>query len=1041
MAINKRPVCLGLVVPVLAALSLFLTFPPTPLAFAGDRTVKVGVFEAKPYIFTEASGKAAGIFVDVLEHIAKSEGWQLSYVPGTWAEGLERLENGDIDLVTTATITAEREKRFAFNKAPVTITWSMIYTRKGSGIVSMPDLKGKRITVVAGSIHEEGFIRFSQGFDLGITLIPVPDRITLFSMVAKGESDAAIANNFTGLEYRKRYELDKTAIMFNALEDHYAAAKNDPKGLLTAIDRHLAAMKGDPLSVYFAALKRWQPEENEFAIPAWLWSLGFVILGCLFLSLAGAAVLRRQVALRTREFRESEEKYRSLVDNLNVGIARITTDGRFLEVNPALIGMLGYADREEFFRLAVPETYQDPAERNAYLREMRQHGHVRNRELRLRKKEGSSIWVSLTADAQFDERGEIRWMDTVVEDITEIKKAADVLRESERRLADIIEFLPVATFVIDREGEVVVWNKAIEEMTGIPAAGMIGRGNYEYALPFYGQRRPILVDLVLSPPAEADRVTGEKYTSVQWKEALLTGEAMVRLPTGENRVMQGWAHPVFNASGETTGAIESISDITDKKRAVELRLAKDVAEAASRAKSLFLANMSHEIRTPLNAILGFSQIMRHDRGLTPHQQEQLDIINRSGEHLLGLINGILEISKIEAGRTVLVPADFDLRAMIGDLKTMFAGKAEAKGVALTTEIAGDVPPCIRGDEGKLRQIYLNLLGNALKFTEKGAVSLRVSRLRGEDGRLRLASEIQDTGPGIDAEEKDRLFRCFEQTASGVRSGGGTGLGLAISRQYALLMGGDIAVESEPGVGSLFRFVVDIETGNEKGMVKAAPSTVTGIRSGEDRNRVLIVDDNEDNRQVLVQMLRRVGFETDEAGDGAAAVEKFAAWRPHLVLMDMRMPVMDGFEATRRIKAMEGGKGPPVIALTASVFDGDRKEILATHVDAHIGKPFRENELFGAIHTVLGIEFIYAEDEPAQAATPQSVAGPAPEAIAALPPDLVAGLRQAVRAADFDAMLASIDAIAGHDGKTAAILRNLARIYNYDTLLQVLTPGE
>jgi PAS domain S-box-containing protein len=816
--------------------------------------------------------------------------------------------------------------------------------------------------------------------------------------------------------------------------------KGDPKGLLEPIDRHLAAMKGDPLSTYFAALKRWHPEEEEFVVPAWIRIAGAVVFACLLLSLAGAAILRRQVAARTREFRESEERYRSLVNNLNVGIARITVEGRVLQANPALRRIFGYAESEELARLAVLDTYQDPVDREDYLEEMRQQGQVRNKELRLLKKDGTPIWVSVTADAQFDEQGGIKWMDTVAEDITEIKKAVDALRESEQRLSEIIEFLPMATFVIDREGRVVAWNKAIERMTGIRAEEMIGKGNYEYALPFYGQRRPLLIDLVLLPPAEADRLIGESYTTVQREESLLAGEAAITLAKGGNRIVSGWAHPVFNMNGEVAGAIESISDITDKKRAEELRLAKDVAEAANRAKSVFLANMSHEIRTPLNAILGFSQILSDDPSISPQQREQLDTINRSGEYLLNLINDILEISKIEAGRMALNPTDFDLTAMIRDLELMFRIKAEAKQLLLTTEITPDVPRFVRGDEGKLRQIYVNLLGNAVKFTPKGTVSLRVSCRQGEDGGLRLISEIRDTGMGIAPEEQHRLFGSFEQTASGIRSGGGPGLGLAISKQYVTMMGGDITVESEVGRGSLFRFEVDLQAGEEHDVAPSTRRKVIGIRAGADRNRVLVVDDKEENRKVLTHLLRRVGFETEEAGDGISCVEKFTAWRPHLVLMDMRMPVMDGYQATRRIRELEVGTRTPIVAVTASALDDERQEVMAAGVDGFIGKPFREYELFHVIRSVLNIDYTYAEEAKEEDLAGQAVSSPTPEAMAALPADLLAGLRQAVSTADLDTMLELIARIETHDEQAAALLRGMARRYEYEALLHILAQG-
>ncbi len=321
MATHSRPACLGRFFYKASLLILFF-FSSSPLAaLAADQIVRVGVYEARPSIFTSESGKPAGVFVDILEHTAKSEGWQLRYVPGTWAEGLERLERGEIDLVTNIAFTAEREKRFSFNKVPIQISWSMVYASKGSGIISILDLKGKRVTTVTGSVQESGFIRFSEGFNLGITLIPVPDIHVAFAMVARGEADATLSYSFAGTEYRKRYGLNKTAIMFNALEDHYAATKDDPKRLLGPIDKHLAAMMADPLSVYFAALKRWQPEDDEFVMPTWLSTLGFVVLGLLILSLVGSAILRQQVKARTRELQQINQEMEQRIAQRTVELA------------------------------------------------------------------------------------------------------------------------------------------------------------------------------------------------------------------------------------------------------------------------------------------------------------------------------------------------------------------------------------------------------------------------------------------------------------------------------------------------------------------------------------------------------------------------------------------------------------------------------------------------------------------------------------------------------------------------------------------------
>ena len=1011
---------------------------------APGQTVRVAFFEARPSIFTDESGRPAGFYPDILNYVAEQEGWRLEYVPGTWAESLERVGKGEIDLVPNASYSVEREKTYSLNNEMLEVSWSTVYAAKGSGIVSLLDLKGKRIVVLARSVQESGFVRYSEGFDLGYSLIPVQAVDTGFEMVARGTADAVIIDNVSGAMLRRKYGLDKTAIFYGALDSRFMATKGDPKHLLGAIDRHVAAMKGDPSSVYFSAMERWRPDERESVIPAWMRIAAALAIGGMSFMLLWAVVLRRQVASRTREFRESEEKYRSLVNNLNVGIARITANGSLLQANPATLRMYGFDEDEDLSRYSIREFYQNPSDRDLLLAEIQDRGRVRGKELRLRKKDGTPIWVSITADAEFDGDGHIKWIDSVAEDVTEIKKASDALRASGRRQAEIIESLPVATFAIDREGRVEAWNHAMQRLTGVGAEAMIGKGDYEYALPFFGSRRPMLIDLALLSPEQAAETAQGLYAEeavVHWEDGLLTATTVVRGIKGEERILSGWAQPVFGSGGNVSGAIESVTDITDSKRADEFKHAGEVAEAANRAKSVFLANMSHEIRTPLNAILGFSQILGTDPSLNPQQREQVDTINRSGEFLLGVINEILEISKIEAGRVELHPADFDLHAMISDLETLFSLRVREKGLALQVTVEPGVPFCVRGDEGKLRQIYINLLGNAVKFTDRGRISLRIGCRSDHIGTWLLTSEVEDTGQGVAVDEQDRLFGYFEQTASGILTGGGSGLGLAISREYARLMGGDITVSSELGRGTCFRFSVELMAGDETNVAtRQTLSRVIAIRKGGERNRVLVVDDTAENRTVLAHMLGRVGFIVEEARNGIDAVERFSDYHPHLVLMDIRMPAMDGFEAARRIRAQEGGKETRIIAVTASILDDDRRAALAAGMDGFICKPFRESDLFDVVGSVLAISFDYAEDATGSFAG-SGAAAPSPEALRSLPAKTLALLRQAVLAADLDTLLELIEEIGLDDRKTAECLRQMARSYKYESLLRILPPGE
>jgi two-component system sensor histidine kinase/response regulator len=397
-----------------------------------------------------------------------------------------------------------------------------------------------------------------------------------------------------------------------------------------------------------------------------------------------------------------------------------------------------------------------------------------------------------------------------------------------------------------------------------------------------------------------------------------------------------------------------------------LQAAVIAADAANRAKSEFLANMSHELRTPLNAILGFTQVLSHDNSLSSENQQSLAIINRAGEHLLNLINDILEMSKIEAGRTNLNISSFDFIHLLANIEEMLYFRANAKQLKLIFEYDADIPKYIQSDESKIRQVLLNLLGNAIKFTDTGRVILRVSAsshktLITDNQQLILHFEVQDTGVGIAPNEIDLLFEAFRQTESGRKSQQGTGLGLAISRKYVQLMGGDIRVESTLGKGSRFTFDIHASLSSINNISTQAKRHIIGLAPTEKKYRILVVDDAKESRLVLTKILTSIGFEVREVVNGEEAIIQWQQWQPHLILMDMMMPVMDGYEATKIIKSLD--KSPNqiiIIAVTANAFEEQREVILQAGCDDLINKPFREDELLDKLREYLGIGYLYQE---------------------------------------------------------------------------------
>jgi signal transduction histidine kinase/DNA-binding response OmpR family regulator len=386
------------------------------------------------------------------------------------------------------------------------------------------------------------------------------------------------------------------------------------------------------------------------------------------------------------------------------------------------------------------------------------------------------------------------------------------------------------------------------------------------------------------------------------------------------------------------------------QRTTELKFAKDAADEASRAKSLFLANMSHELRTPLNGVIGYAQILQKSAHLTPPDRERLHVVQTSGEHLLRMINDVLDLSKIEAGKLELRPAPFHLPQLLRDIAANLAPRAEQKGLAFRLTLAPGLVDFVVGDAQKLRQVLDNLLSNAVKFTAQGAVELRVSC---QDDRFTFV--VTDTGIGISTEDQARLFQPFQQAGDVRRNEPGTGLGLSISQRIVALMGGSLAVASTPGQGSTFSFAVQLETlAVQAPAPQEAPQRITGYAGA--RRRLLVVDDITVNRTVLLDLLAPLGFEMRAADNGAEALAIASAFQPDAVFLDLRMPGMDGLEVARRLRNNPNGHRPKLIAMSASVLSFNRDDAFAAGCDDFLPKPFRESELIAKLATHLHIKF-------------------------------------------------------------------------------------
>jgi PAS domain S-box-containing protein len=555
----------------------------------------------------------------------------------------------------------------------------------------------------------------------------------------------------------------------------------------------------------------------------------------------------------------------------------------------------------------------------------------------------------------------------------EWRKTEQFLRDSEIKYRELVENANSIILKMNTAGNITFFNSFAERFFGFTQTEIIGESVIGTIVPYQdtagNDLDSMIQDIVANP---------QKYSYNENENIRKTGE----------KVWVAWSNrPIFDEENNLTGVLCIGTDLTIQKQAEkrlqrlnqeleervtqrttelvntnqQLEMAREKAELANQAKSSFIANMSHELRTPLNAILGFSQLMSRSTNLDADQRENIKIINRSGEYLLGLINNVLAIAKIEAGKTTFNTRNFNLHQLLGDIEDLFHLKAENQRLQLNFEwSASELPQYINTDEMKLRQVLINLLSNSLKFTHNGAIAVNVEPASQEPFTLRFS--VADTGVGMAAEELDKLFQVFYQTRSGQESQEGTGLGLAISYKFVQLMGGNLTVESQVGLGTTFVFDIPVEIVDQ---IEEATTTnhsrVIGLAPGQMVYRILVVDDKDVNRLLLVKMLQPLGFQVKEAANGQEAIALWESWEPHLIWMDMRMPIMDGYEATKYIKSQVKGSATAIIALTASVLEEEKAIVLSAGCDDFIRKPFREATIFEEMSKHLGVQYIYDDD--------------------------------------------------------------------------------
>jgi PAS domain S-box-containing protein len=712
--------------------------------------------------------------------------------------------------------------------------------------------------------------------------------------------------------------------------------------------------------------------------------------------------------------RESEANFRTFFESMTDMIFVGTPEGRILFTNAAVTRTLGYPV-ETLLTMHVLDVH--PADRRAEAGEIfgaMFRGERASCPLPLTRQDGSLVPVETRV--WFGRWNGANCLFGISKNLT---TEVEAQQRFERLFRNNPAWMALSSLPDRRFSDV---NDAFLKTLGYTRSEVIGQSAKDLALFVLPEQQTAMVDTL-----EAQGRIADLEIQVRRKD----GAVLDGLFSGEQIASQGRQYH-----------LSVMIDITDRKRTERaLETAKVAAESANRAKSSFLASMSHEIRTPMNAILGYAQLLQREANLPAETLRRIQTISRSGTHLLTLLNGILELAKIEAGHVTVQTVVFSVLELAEEVVRLFREPADAKGIFLGWQPRGPVPQWVSTDQGKLRQMLINLVSNAVKFTQRGGVEVLIAARQETPARAILTLTVTDTGPGIGPEEIGGLFRAFEQTRTGRDAHSGSGLGLVVCREYARLLGGEVQVRSELGRGSTFQLDLPVAT-DAAPQSQSQPAAVLGrhLDPGSPAWRILIVDDVADNRELLLQVLADVGFEVQAVASGAEALALCPAWDPHIVLMDTRMPEMSGLETIRRLRAGQCCPQVGIISVSASAFADDRAEALAAGANAFVAKPVLEGELLEAIGRLLPLH--YASETSALPTKNPDLAKPPlrPEMLAALPTAWRDQLRAAAILADFSRIAQLIDELEPCHTPVAQGLAVLAYRFDADAILHLLDPN-
>lgn len=917
---------------IIILFTLFSAFP----ASSDKLIVRVGHYENHPKLFTNKNGQISGIFPDILKVIAEEENWKLEFISGTWEECLSRLENGDIDIMPDVAYSEQRNKIFDFSDETIFVNWAMVYANSSIEINSIIDINNKRIAVMKGSIHTDGsggIKSIISQFDLSADVIEVNDYDEVFSMISSGSADAGVVNRLFGSMNEKKYSVNPTTLFFNPSNLKFAFNKSR-KDLIKIVDNRITLMKAERNSRFYDTINRYLQSDNYFDV-----SYGEKPI-----------------------FSDKERIWLSENRTFKIGINKkwppieFVTGNKYGGVISDIISFAGKTLDADI----IPDFSTDWEDVINELEE----GRIDFISAIVRTSQRSARVLFTEPYMTFPIVIVTRKNFKFINHISDLKDYSIACVSG-----DITEYFLKRDYPYMR---VEYFNSPIDALTAV-SKGRADAVLETISVLNYVERKHGIRNLLV---AATTPYVFELSMAVRKDNVMLLGilNKTLRGITANEKylIADKWINPVYENYTDLTRLFIIFSvvivifsiiyliilysnkrlekEILEKNQIQrELIKSKEAADAANRAKSEFLANMSHEIRTPMNAILGFTEILTR-KEKEPKLQSYLKSIYSSGQSLLEIINNVLDLSKVEAGKMEVKPVPASIKDMIDEVYKMYTALVNKKGLKFEIFVNEDFPEMLLVDINKLRQIVVNLIGNAVKFTEEGFIRISLDyreNLIDDVKTYDVVISVEDSGIGIPEEHQKKLFEKFSQLHKESASIGGTGLGLAISKQLALLMGADITFKSRYGKGSIFYLSLK---NTEVPAVCAIDEYK--IFNPDDivfkKALILIVDDIQLNRDMLVGMLEDYNFKLMSAANGKECVDMVKLEKPDLILLDMKMPVMSGEEVLIFLKGNSEYSNIPVIAITASILKED-EEHAKERCDDYLKKPVNKTTL---IHSLM-----------------------------------------------------------------------------------------